>query len=204
MKVEYEVLKKLEEIEKPFFTIFDLSKILERKREDLYVFISRLVKAGVIKTILPGVYRVTPKSVDLTFVANQLYYPSYLSFESALANYGLLNQVPHSLSFATTRKSKTVVLEGYQEVRYRHLKKELYFGYERTGEIEVAEPEKALLDQLYLVSLGKASLDFDEINLWPVKKTKLKNYGKIYPKRTRQLLNKFLNEVGKWSKSGVE
>lgn len=204
MKIEYEVLKKLEEVEKPYFTVAELSKILERKREDLYVIIHRLVKGGALKTIRPGVYRLTSKPVDLSLIANQTYFPSYLSFESALANYGILNQIPHTLSFATTRKSKTVVLEDHQEVRYRHLNKNLFFGYKRSGKLEIAEPEKALIDQLYLVSLGKASLDFDEINLWPVKQIRLKKYGKFYPKKTRRLLNKLLNEVGKWGREGVK
>src|SRR4029450_6358520 len=39
--------------------------------------------------------------------STSLDYPSYLSFESALARHGILSQIPHTFTFATTRPSKT-------------------------------------------------------------------------------------------------
>ena len=36
------------------------------------------------------------QSLELERTANELYYPSYLSFESALSRYGILSQIPYT------------------------------------------------------------------------------------------------------------
>lgn len=199
MKVEYELVNKMRALKKPFFTVADLAKLLERSREDIYLLAHRLTKAGVIKMIVPGTYRLSDKPSDFTMVAHQLYWPSYLSFETALANEGILNQIPYALIFATTRKPKTIVLENQQEIQYRRLKKELFFGYRQRGDVYIAEPEKALLDQLYMVSKGKATLDWDELNLKGLKKTLFLKYAKKFPKPTQKLAKKLLGQFGKTS-----
>lgn len=188
-KSQIDIFKKLKAIEKPYFTIADFEKIFGLKKASLYVALNRLVKNGILRRLKRGVYEVVFSEAKIEEVANQLYWPSYLSFESALSRYGIMDQIPYTLTFATPKKSKKIALGGI-EVEYKQVKKDLFFGYRKENKILIAEPEKALLDQIYLFSLGKASVNFEEWNFSQFKKQKLLNFSKPYPTRTKTLVKK--------------
>ena len=198
MKSTLEIIRLLEETKKPFLTIADLEKILGYSRKVLYVLIHRLVAKKVLVKITDGIYRLANRPVKIESVAQVLYLPSYISLESALASHGILNQIPYTISFVTTRKSKHITLEK-KDINFSHFKKDLFFGYKRVGDIYQAESEKALIDQLYLVSLGKATLDFEELNLKGLKKTRFLEYAKKYPKSTQKLAKRLVKDFGKTS-----
>lgn len=178
---DIELLQILKGFDKPYFTVADFEKILSGSRDVLYVTLNRLVKSGVLIRLRKGVYQPAFQSLELEKTANELYYPSYLSFESALSRYGILSQIPYSLTFATARTTKKQSLAG-REVEYRQLKNGLFFGYNLVGGIYIAEPEKAVLDQLYLISKGKAASDTSEWSLAGLDQEKLLNYSKKFPK----------------------
>jgi predicted transcriptional regulator of viral defense system len=113
-------------------------------------------------------------------VAAQLYIPNYLSFESALARYGILNLVPYTLTFATPRKTRNFTLRK-QGVEFRQISPKLFFGYEIKNGINIATPEKAFLDQVYFLSKGKASFDLDEVNLKGLSSQIVKKYAERFP-----------------------
>lgn len=158
------LIKKLQSFDSKFFTIADLEKIIDLPRNSLKVALNRLIKQGVLDRLTRGVYQLSINPADTKVVANQLYYPSYLSFEAALSKYGILSQIPYTQTFATIKKSKKIWLKE-TEIEYTQLKKDLFFGYVLADGINVAQPEKALLDQLYLVSRGKRRLNMEELDL---------------------------------------
>lgn len=180
-----EILKKLDSFDKAYFTTADFRKLFPSEKEGFTTFLKRLVDKEVLIRLAKGVFAVRGKGWEIERVANQLYYPSYLSFATILGRTGILNQIPYSLTFATPRKSKRITLGGV-DVIYSQLKPELYFGYELKQGMNTAEPEKALLDQLYLVSLGKGSLDFEELNLTDLDKKKFLSYAERFPKRIKK------------------
>src|SRR3990170_2992701 len=181
----FDILKKLEKFEKSYFTTTDLRKILSTGGVGFNTIVKRLTDKGVLERLNRGIYRLTTNPWQLEKIANQLYYPSYLSFVSALSRYGIINQIPYSLTFATLKKSKTMTLTN-TEVVYSQIKHELYFGYKLEGGINIAYPEKALLDQIYLASLGKAYLDFEEVTLVDLDKKRFNQYSKRFPNRVRK------------------
>lgn len=181
----FEVLKKLEKFEKSYFTSTDLRKILSSGKEGFNTVLKRLTDKGVLERLNRGIYRLRTSPWQLDRIANQLYYPSYLSFVSALARWGIIGQIPYSLTFATLKKSKKMIL-GQTEVVYSQLKPELFFGYKLEGGINIAYPEKALLDQVYLASLGKGFIDYEELNLIDLEKKRFNDYAKRFPKRIRR------------------
>jgi len=136
------------------------------------------------------------QGLELERTANELYYPSYLSFESALSRYGILSQIPYTLTFATNRRSKKILLRD-REVEYRQLKKEYFFGYKLEKGLYIAEPEKAVLDQLYMISKGKALSDISEWSLIGLKKGKLFQYSKYFPKTVQISAKKLTPTFGK-------
>lgn len=76
------------------------------------------------------------------------------------------------------------------EVEYSHLKKELFFGYILKNGKYIAEKEKALLDQFYMVSMGKRSINIKELDLRNLDIGKLTEYAKKFPSFINPLLGK--------------
>lgn len=188
-----ELLKNMRDLNKPFFTIADLEKITKLSRKSLYVALKRWVENGVLERIAPRIYIPMLSDISVEKVAAQLYIPNYLSFESALARHGILNLIPHTLTFAATRKSKRYTLRN-QDVEFRQLSSILFFGFEMKGGINIAVPEKAFLDQVYLLSRGRASLDLDEMNLKNLSSRLLKEYGERFPIYVRSRVAEILKK----------
>jgi predicted transcriptional regulator of viral defense system len=181
-----DILETLARLGKPFYTVAELRRVTGLAAGSLRVFLSRWTKAGWLGRAGTGLYRLPDQPLDPAVVANQRYFPSYLSFESALSRHGIISQIPYVLTFAAPRRSRRLRLTD-TEVEYRQLKIALYFGYRMQAGIYVATPEKALLDQLYFVSLGRASLDLRELNLKPVKASELRALAKRFPDRVQRL-----------------
>ena len=183
-----QLLESLMSLNKPYFTVADLEKVLNVKESSIYITLKRLVDKGVLVRLKQGVYQPQFQNLNLKKVANELYYPSYLSFESALSSYGILSQIPYTLTFATTKLSKKITLAD-KEIEYRQLKEDYFFGYILKNNFYLAEPEKAILDQLYLISKGKASSNINEWSLVNVNKKKLLNYAKKFPSIVQKNVN---------------
>lgn len=186
-----EFLEKLKKIEKDFFTLKDLEKVWWGKKETLKVILSRLVKKGRLKRVERNLYLLPEKIVEIEKIANQIYFPSYLSFETALAKYGILSQIPYILTFATLKKTKKLKIENF-EIEYRKIKESLFFAFNLQKGIYIAKPEKALLDTFYLASLGKLKINFKTLDYKKIQKKKLLNLLKKFPLKTQKLVRKLL------------
>lgn len=186
---------KLQSLDRGFFTISDMEKITGLSRGSLRVALSRLTTKRVLTRVKRGVYQLALSEIDVKKIANQLYYPSYLSFETALSFYGILSQIPFTQTFATLKKSKKMILWN-TEVEFTQIKEELFFGYTLKQGIYVAEPEKALLDQLYMVSRGKRSIDIEELDLKDINKNKFEAYAKKLPSYVKPLIDGVKKYIG--------
>jgi predicted transcriptional regulator of viral defense system len=191
---DIELVRELTSTGKEFFTLADLEKVTGLARRSLKVSLNRWLKRGVLERAGPSIYVVTGATVSVEVIAGQLYFPCYMSFESALNRSGVLNLVPYSLTFATSRKTRTItILE--RDVVYRQIKEELFFGFGLMGAVYVAEPEKALLDLVYMVTLGKASLPVEEMNFRSISRQKLLDYGRRFPPRVEKRLDEMLTKA---------
>jgi predicted transcriptional regulator of viral defense system len=89
------------------------------------------------------------RQISAVALANGLYSPSYLSFQWALGYYSLIPEMVVTYTSATTRSPRTFQNE-FGRFKYRHIKKDFFFGYEAvevdSQRAQVAMPEKALLD----------------------------------------------------------
>jgi hypothetical protein len=190
-----ELIMKLRAFNKPYFTAADLGRILGLKKESLYVTLHRLVKSGVLVRLRKNAYKLFLDYSDTERAANELYFPSYLSFESALSAYGILSQIPYTLTFATPRPSKRIAI-GATEVIYRHLKRDLFFGYTLEDGKYIATPEKALLDELYLMSRGKIKIDLEELDFRELDRDRFEQYSEPFPPYMKKLLDEARNYFG--------
>jgi predicted transcriptional regulator of viral defense system len=187
-----ELLKILQKINKPFYTIADLEKITALPRKSLYVALKRWESRGIIERVTQGIYVPMGSNIPLEKVATQLYLPNYLSFEYALAKTGILNLIPYTLTFATTRKTRRYTLRK-QAVEFRQISTKLFFGYEMKDGINIALPEKAFLDEIYFVMRGRASLDFDEVDIKKLSIKALKELSRKFPAYVRTYTDKIIN-----------
>ncbi len=119
-------------------------------------------------------------------VANRLYAPSYISFEYALSHYGIIPESVYTITSATTRITREFVVNN-KSFTYSHIKKQVYRGYrtEKMGGMTVlmAEPEKALVDYLYFVSLMRKTLN-ERLNVRNLKKKAVVEYAKLFGKES--------------------
>lgn len=179
-------LKKLKQINKLYYTISDLLKIGDYKANSLYVILDRLVEQGELIRLTTGVYILPEKYGEIERIANSLYFPSYLSFEAALAKYGAISQLPYTLMFATPLKTKKLQLDEYR-IEYRSIKKTLFWGYKIDREkLYIATPEKAFFDMYYLASYGKVEFDFQAIDKTKVNIKVVNNMLKKYLPLSKQ------------------
>ena len=131
--------------------------------------LTRWVKKGYLLKLKNGIYAFEKdfERIKGEEVAAALYQPSYLSLESALSFYGFVPEMVYAYVSVTGKINRTFD-NKFGHFIYRHLKSELFWGYREvrtdTGRYLIAEPEKAVLDYLYL-NLSKINSDSDFENL---------------------------------------
>jgi len=194
------LLKTLKTLNKPFYTIADLEKITGLGRDSLYVTLKRWVDGGVMERVSQGIYIPMGENLPAEKIAAQLYLPNYLSFESVLSRHGILNLIPYTLTFATTRKTKKFTLRR-QGVDFRQISSDLFFGFEMKDGIHIAVPEKAFLDQIYFVCRGKASLYWDEMNLKNLSAKLVYRLSDRFPEYVQRRVEAIVKRPGRTSRS---
>ena len=127
--------------------------------------LSRWTQTGRVYQLRRGLYTLAPPFQKVRphpfLVANRLVRGSYVSLQSALAHHGLIPEaVPVTTSVSAMRPARWDTSLGVYE--YRHVKKELLFGYQRIDlggnqQAFVAAAEKALLDLVHLQPGGDAT-----------------------------------------------
>ena len=190
-----ELIKRLRTFNKSYFTVADLEKVLNLKRDSLYVSLNRLVKQGVLERLAKNIYSLFTENPDLEKIVSEIYFPSYLSFELALSQYGILSQTPYTLTLATTRPSGKMVIRN-TAIEYSHLKKELFWGFVLKNGKYIAEAEKALLDELYMASMGKRNINVLELDLKSIDRGKLDRYAKRFPGQMKPLVDRVKKYIG--------
>lgn len=116
--------------------------------------ISRMVKDGMLYPVAKGLYE-TDETIPGYVLAGCIYGRSYLSFEYALAYYGLIPERVHSYTSATFRKKKSKSFENhYGRFTYRDIPAAAFpYGLSilNYGDYSfvIASPEKAVCDLLY-------------------------------------------------------
>ena len=119
--------------------------------------LSRMVERGECFPITRGLYETDP-NVPAHLLAGSIYGPSYISFEYALGYYGLIPEAVYTVTCATFEKKKKKKYEtSFGTFTYRDVPSEAFpLGIRLIQEgdyfYRIAEPEKALCDQLYTIS----------------------------------------------------
>ena len=148
-------------LDKPLILSRDILRF-KTGRQNILNQLRRWRKRGLLVRIKRGVYilnkndrRINP---SLKFLANQIYSPSYVSMEYALNFYGLIPESVHTVTSVSTRKTARFKNASGDFV-YQHIQPSAYRGYKSLKDeaglgFLIAEPEKAVVDFLYLNKSG--------------------------------------------------
>lgn len=169
---------------KKYFPDFDSRRLVEWQKKN---YIRKLINKWYLFAEVPM------DELMLFRISNCLCQPSYISLESALGHYHFIPEAVYSLQAITTRKTITYkTMAG--TFNYRTLKPAFYFGYRILHKdklpVLVAEPEKALLDYLYLTGSLNSLKDMKalRINHAALQQTidwkKLDDYAKLFNSKT--------------------
>lgn len=126
----------------------------------------KLQEADLVRRVRPGLWALQPNPEPFS-IAPYLTapFPAYISFWSALARHGMIEQIPRSISVASTDRSRRSVTSlGIYAIH--HLAPELFDGYSGSQESGyLAAPEKALFDAVYLRAPAGGRLFLPELTL---------------------------------------
>ncbi len=142
--------------------------------------LSRWVSNGKLIQLRRGIYAVSrpyrENEPHPFLIANIIKKASYISLQSALEYYGIIPEYVPVITSVTTGKPEMIIskLGQYQN---RHIKKELFWGYRETEVVKatrvfMAEPEKALLDLIYLNPESDRQEYLEELRLQNTEKIK--------------------------------
>jgi predicted transcriptional regulator of viral defense system len=176
------------------FTSQDFQRIFHTDHFQTKYFLEKHTRDGLFWRLKKGFYTLKTDPPLEEEIANLLYRPSYLSFEYALGMYNFLPEMPYMITSATTKPTRTFKA-GEKSFSYFTIKRQAFTGYlpvKRAGRtILLAEPEKALVDYLYFVALGKKPRN-DRLILANLDKEKAFRYSSLYQ---RPGLDKLLEEM---------
>jgi predicted transcriptional regulator of viral defense system len=149
----------------PIFSLNDIRKLDPNfHRRQLMDWLDR----GYINSFVGEYYFTPEKEVDEEFLfvgANELYTPSYISLESALATYQVIPESVLGVTSVSSRKTKQFE-SRWGTISYRSVKPLYMFGYEveesqGRWKYVIARLEKAILDFLYLNPYINTIEDFE-------------------------------------------
>jgi hypothetical protein len=164
------------------------------------VFLTRALKQEFVSRILKGFYinrLLTGRNVlRIEEVACFLRNPAYVSCEWALNYHGVILQSPTVCTTITLSPSvgeRNKVSYMGTTIEYSKISESLFWGFVNEGGFNMAGPEKALMDMLYLrkkVSF-KSEFEMERIN-----RKKIATIAEKYPQSTRKLLEEVAQTEG--------
>lgn len=142
------------------FTTHELRAISGKSASTLIQCLNRLVGQGLLTKIYRGVWAEPRHKAISAFEMIPYLFPrqrAYVSFITALHLYGILEQIPQMITLASPSHAR--IIRTRAGVFSVHQIAPAFFDgfgwYKGGGSFLIAEPEKALIDSLYLSSRKK-------------------------------------------------
>lgn len=177
-----------------FLTLPGLRRLTGLREGAVRKAVLRLEKKGYLARVGRGLYANRFGHPTLEALAMIVGAPCYISFESALERYGILSQMPLVLTCASTSRSERR-RSPLGEILFHRLQPALFFGYRAEDGILWAEPEKALLDWIYIHRKRHGIPPaLDELDRGPLDVERLQDWASRYPRSVGKALTAVLEE----------
>lgn len=184
---------------KKFFSLPDIVLLSGDRKALVSVQLSRLVKSGIVERPVRGWYANPFTQSTADELAMVIRHPSYISMEYALSKQGILSQNVFTITLVTTRLPY-IYRTDETTLEYHQIKRTLFWGYESQDTVLIAEPEKALLDLIYIrytcgKDLKRGALDslMDDMYLEELNHEKLLLYAEDFDKTSRMIITESLS-----------
>ena len=168
-------------------------------------------KSGYIKQIIRWFYLYGNAKINqnlLFKISNTIYTPSYISLESAFSYYWLIPEQTFGITAISTSKT-TRFDSSFSHFTYKKIKPALFWWYQiitvNQTKFLLAEPEKAIIDYLYLNTHIKWTEDFrwlrinKEVFREKIDEKKLLKYANMFGKKTViETVKLLINSIKIW------
>ncbi len=116
-----------------------------------------LERGGLARRIRYGLWTIATEPFDPRRIVPHLTrpYPAYVSFESALAAHGAIDQIPREIAVASLAKPRRV-RTAVGTFAIHRLPPELFAGFADRDGVPLASAEKALFDSCYVAAASGA------------------------------------------------
>lgn len=179
---QQEIQEKLSESGLEIFSKAEFKRLLQGTKISAQKLLERYTRKGILARLKGGLYALKSNYPESYSIANKLYSPSYVSFETALSYYGMIPETVYSITSATTKKTREYIVQG-QAYKYHKIKKGAFAGY---GLVDIngknilfADKEKVLADYLYFVFLKKKPAN-DRLEAGPMNMKKFYSYVSLF------------------------
>lgn len=164
------------------FTPQEFGRLFPSTLNKIKYFLEEQTQKGLFARLKKGLYTLKTDFPNEEEIANALYKPSYISFEYALAYYGILPEMPYIITSATTKPTR-LFTTSFGTFGYYTIKDRAYTGYGlvkiNMKSFLIADKEKALVDYLYFETLGKRPRN-ERLILKNIDKEKLLEIANLY------------------------
>jgi len=137
----------LEEIGLEIFTLNDVVKISEQKKEVVKSTLTRLVKQEKLFRLKANYYSL--RKIENKFLFQKLYPDTYIGLHSALEYYGTTTQRYNNLDLITQKTLRNQNIENIA-IDFHKMKNELFFGFKKipfnNTEVFISNIEKTIID----------------------------------------------------------
>ena len=154
------VLRHIKELRQPVFTNHQLCIRSGKSPSTVTQALNHLKKEGIVIKVCRGIWAEKDNKNLSAYSVIQYLLPRhrvYVSFISALHLHGIIEQIPQVITLASTAHTKTIhTALGTFSIHKIHPLFFAGFGwYKNEGNFLIAEPEKALVDSLYISTRRK-------------------------------------------------
>lgn len=143
----FSLRKYLEEIGLEIFTLNDIVKITEQKKEVVKSTLTRLVKQEKLFRLKANYYSL--RKIENKFLFQKLYPDTYIGLHSALEYYGTTTQRFNNLDLITQKTLRNQSIENV-DIDFHKIKNKLFFGFKKipfnSTEVFISNIEKTIVD----------------------------------------------------------
>jgi predicted transcriptional regulator of viral defense system len=182
----------------PVFTTREAAALWRGEQTSASRRLGKLEEAGLVRRIQRGLWALDPE-IEPRVVGPYLTAPSpsYISMFSALAEHGMIEQIPRQISLASLGRPRRISTSLGAYVVHQ-IAPELFGGFagsERSGYL--ARPEKALFDLVYVRAAAASKAYLPELSLpRHFDRGELSRWGeRIENQRLRTLVGRRLREL---------
>jgi predicted transcriptional regulator of viral defense system len=159
------IIAYIKQLKRPFFTTREMAMLSGSSLSNTTQKLNNLEKSGLIFKVARGIWaeagneKTSPYSL-IPFLLTK--HTVYVSFVSALNLYGIIEQIPQVITLASTIHTKKIHTAVGTFIIHQIIPA-LFDGFDwygGSGSFLIAEPEKALIDSLYLSTRKKKQFTY--------------------------------------------